>query len=394
MGSMPNMLPGYQSTDEPEIRARFGAAWGVELTTKKGLDNHEMVDGIHAGTLRAMYLYGEEMSLVDSDTNRVQDAFGKLEFFVVQDVFFSETCRFADVVLPASPSLEKDGTFTNTERRIQRLYQVFEPLGDSRPDWQIIRDVANRLGAGWKYEHPSEIMAEVAALCPLFAGVTYDRLEGYASLQWPVDALGHDEPLLYTKGFAFPDRKARLWPVPWAEPQERPDEEYDLHLNNGNLLEHFHEGNMTGRVAGIQHSVPEVFVEVSPELAAERQVQDGSWVQLISRHGRIKLQALVTDRVQGNQLFMPMNSTDAAVNRLTGGHTDLTTHTPAYKETAVRMVVLPEVGATPLPRTNHRYGHPTPLPGVMVEQKWRRDDYVMPGVQLVQIGNANGREEV
>ncbi len=351
-----------------------------------------MVHAIHAGHLKAMYLYGEEMSLVDSNANNVQDAFSKLDFFVVQDLFFTDTCRFADVVLPASPSLEKEGTFTNTERRIQRLYQVLEPLENSRPDWRIIQDVANHLGANWKYEHPAEIMAEIASLCPIFAGVTYERLEGYRSLQWPVAATGQDEPLLFVGGFAFPDGKARLWPVPWAEPQEQPDAEFDLHLNNGNLLEHFHEGNMTYQVEGISRQTPDIFIEVSPELAEERGVQDGSWVRLISRHGRVRLRVLVTDRVQGKQLFMPMNSSDIALNRLTGSHTDVTTHTPAYKEAAVRMEVLPEVGESPLPRNNHRYGHPTPQPGVGVERKWRRADYAMPGVPLVQIGPGRGKE--
>jgi len=157
---MPNNLPGYQSVDDPEVRARFEAGWNVKLPTTKGLDNHEMIDAIHQGKLKAMYLFGEEISLVDSNANFVNDGLAKLEFFVVQDIFFSKTCQFADVVLPASPSLEKEGTFTSTERRIQRLYQVFEPLKGSRPDWQIIQDVANRLGSNWQYQHPAEIYRE------------------------------------------------------------------------------------------------------------------------------------------------------------------------------------------------------------------------------------------
>jgi formate dehydrogenase major subunit len=378
-GSMPTLLPGYQSVDDPAVRARFEAAWGSPLPSTKGLDNHEMVAAIHAGTLKSMYIIGEEMSLVDSNANDVQEAFGKLDFFVVQDLFFSETAKFADVVMPAAPSLEKEGTFTNTERRVQRLYQVFEPLEDSRPDWRIIQDVANAMGANWTYEHPSEIMREIASLTPLFAGVTYERLEGYRSLQWPVAKDGSDQPLLYTERFATPDGKARLHPVSWSSPKEQPNEEYDLHLNNGNLLEHFHEGNLTYRVEGIKHKTPNVFVEVSEELARERGIQSGSHVELASRHGRVRLRALVTSRVQGKQLFMPMNSRSSAVNRLTGSHTDPVTHTPAYKETAVRMTVLPGVGENPLPRINHRYGHPTPRPGVEVERKWRRKDYSFPG---------------
>lgn len=384
-GSMPNNLPGYQSVDDPEVRARFEAAWKVKLPSTKGLDNHQMVDAIQEGSLKAIYLGGEEMSIVDSNANYVGDAFSKLEFFVVQEVFFGATCKYADVVLPAAPSLEKEGTFTSTERRIQRLYEVFEPLAGSRPDWRIIQDVANHLGAGWHYAHPAEIMDEIASLTPLFAGVNYERLAGYKSLQWPVAADGSDQPLLYTKAFAFPDGKARLFPVGWQEPPEQPDAEFDLHLNNGRLLEHFHEGNLTYRTAGIREKTPDVFVEVSPELAAERGIQTGTWVRLTSRYGNLRVRALVTDRVHGKQLYMPMNSVESPVNLLTSSYTDPATHTPAFKEVAIRLTVLPEGGESPLPRTNSRWGHPTPQRGVEVERKWKRPDYRNPAIQFVQI---------
>jgi len=385
-GAMPDLLPGYQSVHDPEVRSRFEERWGVRLPSTKGLDNHEMVKAIHSGTVRSMYLCGEEMGLVDSNANYVCEAFKKLEFFVVEDIFFSSTCRYADVVLPASPSLEKEGTFTSTERRVQRLYQVFEPLEGSRPDWKIVQDVANRLGAGWNYSHPSQIMHEVASLTPLFVGVTYERLEGYRSLQWPVAEGGADEPLLYTKGFHFPDGKARLFPLTWkGEPPEHPDAEFDLHLNNGRLLEHFHEGNLTYRSPGIHAMTPDTFVEVSPELAGSRGIESGSLVLLTSSHGHVPVRALVTDRVHDGQLYMPMNSPESAVNILTGSHTDPDTHTPAYKETAVRMEILETKGESPLPRTNPRFGHPTPQQGVEVERKWRQSTYRFPGSGLVQI---------
>jgi len=379
-GAMPNFLPGYQSVNDPEVRARFAAGWGVELPATKGLDNHEMIDAIYAGKLKAMYLFGEEISLVDSNANFVSGGLAKLEFFVAQDVFFTDTCRFADVVLPASPSLEKAGTFTNTERRIQRLEQVLEPLAGSRPDWRIIQEVANRLGANWHYEHPEEIYREVAALTPLFAGVTYERLAGYKSLQWPVAADGTDQPLLYKERFAFPDGKARLYPLKLTSPKDQPGEEFDLQLNNGRLLEHFHEGNMTYQVPGIREKVPDTFVEVSPELAAERGLVSGTWVRLTSRYGQVRVRVLVTDRVAGKQVYMPMNSSTSPVNRLTGSFTDPATHTPAYKETSVSMTALTEaVGESPLPKTNSRFGHPTPQRGVEVERKWKRPDYHLPG---------------
>ena len=384
-GAMPNFLTGYQHVDDPEARTRFEATWKTPLPKTKGLDNHEMIKAAHDFSLKSLYLFGEEMSLVDSNANYVQEAFGKLEFFVVQDIFFTHTCQFADVVLPASASLEKEGTFTSTERRIQRLHQVFEPLEGSRPDWRIIQDIANRLGANWQYSHPSEICREIASLTPLFAGVTYERLEGFKSLQWPVGADGADQPLLYTKGFAFPDGKARLFPVAQTQPSEPPDQEFDLFLNNGNLLEHFHEGNMTNRVDGIREKVPSVFVEVSPGLARERGIQSGTWVRVTSRYEKVRVRALVTDRVHGKELFMTMNSAKNAVNFLTSSHTDAITHTPAYKETAVRLEVLPDIGENPLPRINSRFGHPTPQHGVEVERKWKGPDYQMPGQKLVQI---------
>jgi formate dehydrogenase major subunit len=384
-GAMPNFYTGYQKIEDGEVRAKFEHAWGVSLPPKPGLDNHLMIDAIHDGRLKAMYVFGEEMSLVDSNANYVQDALSKLDFFVMQEIFFSETCRFADVILPACPSLEKEGTFTSTERRIQRLYEVFEPLGESRPDWKIIQDIANRLGADWKYEHPADIYTEIAALTPLMAGVTYERLEGYKTLQWPVAEDGSDQPLLYTKEFKFPDGKANFFPLQWTEPSDQENAEYDLHLNNGRLLEHFHEGNMTYRTEGIREKTPCTFIEVSPELATDRGIQSGSWVQLTSRYGKVKAQAVVTTRVQGKELYMPMNSTEEPVNRLTSSHTDKTTHTPAYKETSVQMLVLGETGENPLPPTNSRFGHPTPQSGVEVERKWKRADYREPGHDLVQI---------
>jgi formate dehydrogenase major subunit len=378
-GALPNAFPAYENVADDAVRRRYEQGWGVPLPTNPGLDNHEMVDAIRKGTLKAMYVIGEDMSLVDSNAGYVMQEFEDLDFFVVQDLFLTRTARFADVVLPASPSLEKEGTFTNTERRIQRLYQVMDPLGDSRPDWWIIQELARALGADWRYDHPADIMHEAAGLAPMFAGVTYERLEGWGSLQWPVAADGTDSPLLYADEFAMPGGKAHLFPMEWIDPSEEPDAQYDLHLNNGRLLEHFHEGNLTYKSDGIRDKVPTTFVEVSPALAAARGLTDGTLVRLISRRGALKVPVLVTDRVQANELYMPMNSTDEPINILTSNLTDRTTHTPAYKEVAVRMEIIGGNGGTsPLPRSNPRHGHRTPTTGVEVERKWARPDYVPP----------------
>jgi len=378
-GSMPDRFPGYEFVEDDATRAKYEKGWGTKLPPKKGLNNHEMVEAIHRGDLNMMYIKGEEMALVDSDINYVQAAFEKLDFFVVQDMFFSKTAEYADVVLPASPSLEKDGTFVNTERRFQRLYQVLDPLGESKPDWQIITEIANQLGGNWNYEHPGEIMDEAASLADMFAGVSYDRLEGYNSLQWPVAADGTDSPLLFTEGFAFPDGKANLFPVEWTKPIDF-GEEYDLHINNGRLLEHFHEGNMTYKSEGISKKTPSVFLEVSPELAEERGLSDGTLVRLTSPYGSTKVSCIVTDRVKGKEIYLPLNSQgEGAINYLTSFHADKDTSTPAYKEAQVKMEVLQPKGDSPLPKINHRYGNPVPQIGVNVERKWQRDDYVFPG---------------
>jgi formate dehydrogenase major subunit len=396
MGAMPNNYPGYQSVEDAEIRAKFEKAWGKTLPPKKGLDNHEMVDAIYEGKIRAMYLAGEDMVSADSNANHVAGSFERLDFFVVQDIFFTETCRYADVILPGAPALEKDGTFTSTERRIQRLYKALDELGNSRADWKITQDLANRMGANWNYQHPSEIMAEMASLTPLYAGATFERLEGYKTLQWPVAPDGTDQPILYLpdgpeKGFHFPDRKARYYPVKHRQPSEQPDAEFDLFLNNGRQLEHFHEGNMTARVPGIHEETPERYIEMSPELAEERKIESGRWVRVISRHGSLVIKVLVTARVHGKQLYLPLHSQEGPINVLTGSFTDTPTNTPAYKETAVKIKVLGECGDNPLKPLNFRYsGKPTPQIGVEVERKWKRADYHFPGTgqgseQLVQI---------
>lgn len=366
-GCAPDLLPGYESIFDDSVRVKYEREWAVTLPKTKGWDNHQMVEEIHAGSLRAMYIVGEDMAVVDANANYVQQAFEKLDFLVVQDVFFSKTAQFADVILPASPSLEKEGTFTNTERRIQRLYQVLEPLYESRPDWRIIQDLANRMGARWNYRDVSEIMAEAASLAPFFAGVTYDRLAGYQSLQWPVAPDGSDSPLLYADSFPFPDGKARLVPVDWTPPvTNQMPAEFDLHLNNGRMLEHFHTGNLTYRVPGLAAKVPTTYVEVSPELALDRGISDGALVRLISPYGRIKVRVTVTDRVRGKELYLPMNTSndEEAVNYLTSSYHDKNTHTPAYKEVLVRLEVLEASGQSPLVQGNYRRGTPNPQPGV------------------------------
>lgn len=376
MGSLPGWLPGYQHVTDDEARQKFEKAYGVEIDSKPGMDNIQMLHAVDEGIMKAMYVVGEDMALVDSNANYVDEVLSKLEFFVVQDVFFSRTAQYADVILPAVPSLEKDGTFTNTERRVQRLYKALPEMGNAKPDWWIIQEVANRLGQHWSYSHPSDIFDEMTSLSPIFSQANYDVLADWGSFLWG-DFDGSSTPLLYVDGFNFPDKKARFALSDWVEPVEFP-EEYDLHINNGRLLEHFHEGNMTNKSEGIQKKVPEIFVEVSPALAKERGVLSGSLVRLVSPYGALKLPALVTDRVKKNELFLPMNSVEkeSAINFLTGPATDRRTNTPAYKQTMVRMEVLKVDGENPLPASNPRNKKRHPQDGVEVKRKWARPGYV------------------
>ncbi|MCE5830774.1 formate dehydrogenase subunit alpha [Staphylococcus pseudintermedius] len=383
-GSMPDKFPGYQGVEDDEARGRYEASWGVKLPSHPGYDNHQMMDHIHAGDVHSLFILGEDTGIVDSNINYVQAALEKVDFLVVQDEFLTFTAEYADVILPASPSLEKDGTFTNTERRFQRLYQVLEPLGDSKPDWQITQMIAKELGFDWGYKHPAEIMDEASDLTPMFAGVKYHRLEGYNSLQWPVAADGTDSPLLFTERFNFDNGKAKFFALDFNN-FYKTNETYDLHVNNGRVLEHFHEGNMTYKVPGLKYKMPTAFVEVSPELAKERGIHEGAAVKLISEHGEATMHVHITDRVSGKQIYLPLNDNSAAaINYLTSSVTDPETHTPAYKSTSCRMEILSKRGKSPLNPTNFRNQTRNPQYSVRVDKKWARSDYVFPGDQVMK----------
>ncbi len=375
-GAISSYYPGYQEVGDESVRKKFEEAWNCQLDSNAGMDNSTCLEAISEGRIRAMYVIGEELVSTGADSNYIRKSLESLDFLVVQDLFLSETAQYADVVLPASASLEKEGTFVNTERRIQRIYEVMEPYADTKPDWEVLQMLARKLGAGWNYGNPSEIMEEIALLAPLFSGVSYERLEGYRSQQWPVAPDGNGTPVLYTERFNFQDGRARLHKVSWKPVLEAGDG-YDLHLNNGRLLEHFHEGNETYKTPGIREIVPSTFVELSPELAAERKIRTGDLVTIKSRWGSVNVRALVTDRVGGNELFMPMNSSgESAINNLSGRLMDEVSHTPAYKEIPVKLEKLRDApSGPPLPAWNHRNATPNPQHGVEVQKKWKRRDY-------------------
>ncbi len=379
-GCLPNYLPGYQSVNDEDAVRKFEEAWGVRLNRRAGLQIPQMIEGVLEGRVHALYIVGEDTVMVDCGTPLTRRALEQVDFLVVQDMFMTETAKLADVILPAAASLEKDGTFVNTERRIQRFYKAMEPLGESRPDWEIIQMVANALGANWRYRHPSEVMDEAARLCPIFAGVSYSRLEGFKSLLWPVREDGTDTPLLYVDSFATPDGKARLYPLEWRAPELK-DEVHRVTVNTGRILEHFHVGNMTRRVKGIAEKVPEPFVEVSKELAERYSIKDGDLVLVKSKFGgQVKARAIVSERVQGEEIFIPLFASDPSngVNNLTGQVFDRGSGTPGYKDTPVVIEKVEEgQGKTPLPQDNWRFHvkERRRQIGIGVEKKWKREEF-------------------
>jgi len=380
-GCLPAFLPGYQKVDDPEVRARFEREWGTAVPTRKGLTSTELIDAILDGRVHALYILGEDKLLADANETKVASALERLDLLVVQDLFLTRTAEYADVVLPAAASLEKEGTYVSTERRVQRLYRAFPPLGRSRTDGEILQALARRMGASWDYPGPKEILEEVGRVTPAFAGASFPRLEGWRSLLWPIAADGTDTPVLHTDRFNFPDGRARFFPVEWAAPTPT-DAQFDLALDNGRLLEHFHWGNMTYEDAGISHKVPGTFVEVPTALAAERGLREGERVRLVSEVGSALARVHITDRVQGHTLFLTLHDRgESAVNRLTRDVRDGPTTTPDYKGARVRLERIDEPGPleSPVAESNPRGKPRRPQQGVRVEEKWARPGYRLPG---------------
>ncbi|RQH02557.1 formate dehydrogenase subunit alpha [Natrarchaeobius oligotrophus] len=352
MGTLPGSLPGYQDPADDDVGATFAEAWGERPPAEPGLTVPEMFDEAHAGNLRGMYVVGENPALSEPDVDHAGEALEALEFLVVQDIFMTETAEHADVVLPAATSPEKHGTFTNTERRIQRVRPTAAPPGSARQDWEITQALANRLGYDWSYDHPREIMDEISDLVPIYGGVSYERLEEgpQHGLQWPCPTEDHPgTPYLYDYedgNFNFDDGLARFVPADSGHPGEIPDEEYPLTLTSGRVLYHWHTGQLTRRVEGLMSHVGESFVEIHPELAADLDVADEEYVRVESRRGEIVVKARVSDRVDAGTLFIPMHFAAGAVNKLTQKTFDPQSGIPEYKVSSVRVEPLgPETDA-------------------------------------------------
>lgn len=336
LGALPNVYPGYQAVADPAIRDKFEAAWGCSLPSAPGLPITEIIPAAYQGRIKALYLIGENPTLSEPDAGHAREALEKLEFFVVQDIFLTETARLADVVLPGATFAEKDGTFTNTERRVQRVRKAIEPIGNSKPDWWITGQIAQRMGGkGFDFAHPSQIMEEIASLTPSYGGISYNRLDN-GGLQWPCPTQDHPgTPILHIKQFTR--GKGRFTPLEYKPPVELPDDEYPLMLTTGRSLYHFHTGTLTRKVKGLNILRGEGLVEINPEDASALGITDGEMVKIVSRRGKIKAKARVTGVSPRGVVYMNFHFAESPTNLLTNPALDPISKIPEYKVCAVRI---------------------------------------------------------
>jgi formate dehydrogenase alpha subunit len=337
VGALPDLLPGYQSVADDEAASRFEERWGVTMERVRGLRIPEMFDAALGGELKALWIMGEDIAQTDPDTAKVEAVLEACELVVSQEIFLSRTAERADVVLPAAAWLEKDGTFVNFDRRFQRVRPALPPPGDARTDFEILHAVAGALGADLGCPTPADAMDELAALAPLFGGISHARLDREGPLHWPCrSARDPGEPRLYLERFATPSGKARLAARPYLPPGEGPDADYPFLLVTGRRLEHYNSGTMTRRTANLE-LLPAERLEMHPDDAAAVGLASGDRAELASRRGRVTLAVEATDRVAPGELFMAFHFPDALANALTSDATDEVTDCPEYKVTAVRV---------------------------------------------------------
>jgi len=335
MGGLPGDFPGYQKVVNPEVIEKFEKAWDVKLPKKSGFTLPEIIHGAQKNGIRFLYIMGENPMGSDPDINHVKHALENIDFLVVQDIFMTETAELADIVLPAASFAEKDGTFTNTERRIQRVRKAIEPVGNSKPDWMIIMEIMNRLGYDKKYNHPSEIMDEIAAVTPQYGGISYDRL-GERGLQWPCLDSQHPGTKYLHKGKTIRG-KGLFMPVDNVRSAEIADSEYPLILTTGRVLYHYHTRSMTGRVEGLNQLSPESYVEINSSTASRLNIKDGERVKVSSRRGEITTKVRITDIIGDDTIFMPFHFADGAANYLTNSALDPIAKIPELKVAAARI---------------------------------------------------------
>ena len=335
IGALPNVFTGYQKVTDEQARAKFSKAWGAKLSDKNGLTLTEIIRKSGEGDIKFLYIMGENPMVSDPDLNHVEQALNDSEFIVVQDIFMTETTAFADVILPATSFAEKDGTFTNTERRVQRVRKAIEPIGQSKADWQIIMALMSKMGLAQTYNHPNEIMDEICQLTPLYGGISFERIED-EGLQWPCPDASHPG----TK-YLHKDKIARgkglFAPAPYVPSDELPDSEYPFYFSTGRILYHYHTATMTKRVEGIRKMFPKSFVQIHPKDADKLSIRNGDKLIVASRRGEVTTTAKVTDMVKQGLLFMPFHFADGPANMLTNPALDPVAKIPELKVCAAKI---------------------------------------------------------
>ena len=349
MGGLPNVYTAYQPVTSDEVHDKFEKAWGATSNTKVGLTVTEMVPGILDGRTHALCVLGEDPVMSDPDTKHIRHCFASIDFLVLQEIFPSETAAYADVLLPGVTFAEKDGTFTNTERRVQMVRKAIPTQGDARDDWWITSQIAKRLLAGtservrseapysgWDYADTSAIMSEINALTPSYGGITHARLEAGERLQWPCPTADHPgTPILHTKQFTR--GKGKFMPIDHVPPAEKPDDDYPMLMSTGRVLYHWHGGQMTRRAKGLMEVYGAALIEVNPNDAEKMGLIAKSFVRVTSRRGNISAQAWVTDRVPPGMVYANFHFPNASANELTHASLDPVAKIPEYKIVAVKV---------------------------------------------------------
>lgn len=336
MAAVPHMLPGYQLVSEPKVRAKFEKKWQAPLSPRPGLESLEMYDAAQVGKFKGMYLMGVDPAQTDPDLHSVRKALSSLDFLVVQDLFHTETTAFADVILPGASFAEKDGTFTNLERRLQRVNKAIEPLA-GKAEWQVICEIATRMGYPMHYNHPSEIMDEIAFLAPNWGGISYDRL-GSQGLQWPCPSIDHPGTATrYEDDFPRHNKLGRMIAMDHIGSGEVATAAYPLVLTTGRRREHHNNASQTIRTKGIDKLLPEELLEISRSDAAGLGIENDEYVRVLSKRGSIRVKAWITKRAQNGIVFLAFHHRAALTNDLTSGFRDPITSTPEYKSCAVRV---------------------------------------------------------
>lgn len=337
MGALPNVYTGYQEVENEEVRRKFERAWNCKLSPLNGLKMTEMFEAAHEGRIKALYLKGEDPVVTDADTTFIEKAISHLELFIVQDIFLTETARLADVVLPAASFAEKDGTFTNTERRVQRIRKAIEPKGNSRPDWMIICDIAKSMGVeGFYFDNTQEIFEEMRVLTPSYSGINYERIEK-SGIQWPCPDVEHSgTPYLYSERFNTPSGLAKFAHISYRPSAETTSHEYPFILITRRSAFHYH-AVMTHKAEGFDELRKEERIEIHPTDAATLEIQDGEVIKVSSRRGSVKAKTKITEVVPAGVVCMTFNFAETRTNILTNRSLDTVAKTPEFKVCAVKI---------------------------------------------------------